>query len=75
MLQGGKRDHAGRVTVYAIVDDALLPNFPLGVELEVLIRCEDAERLIEGVRGDDPEIAASCGSRSASSSQAGVEIS
>lgn len=40
--------------VYAVVDDALSPDFPLGVELEVFIRREDAERFIEEVRGDDP---------------------
>ena len=34
---------------YAVVDDALSPDFPLGVELEVFIRCEDAERFIEAV--------------------------
>ena len=43
--------------VYA-VDDALSPDFPLGVELEVFIRREDAERFVEEVRGDDPELAA-----------------
>jgi hypothetical protein len=32
------------VLVYAVVDDALSPDFPLGVELEVFIRREDAER-------------------------------
>ena len=42
----------------AVVDDALSPDFPLGVELEVFIRREDAERFIEEVRGDDPEMAA-----------------
>ena len=46
------------VIVYAVVDDALSPDFPLGVELEVFIRREDAERFIEEVRGDDPEVAA-----------------
>ena len=46
------------VIVYAVVDDALSPDFPLGVELEVFIRREDAERFIEEVRGDEPEIAA-----------------
>jgi hypothetical protein len=40
--------------VYAVVDDALSPDFPLGVELEVFIRREDAERFVEEVRGDDP---------------------
>ena len=31
---------------------------PLGVELETFIQLEDAERFIEEVRGDEPEIAA-----------------
>ena len=44
------------VVVYAVIDDALSPDFPLGVELEVFIRREDAERFIEEVRGDDPEM-------------------
>jgi hypothetical protein len=44
--------------VYAVDDDALSPDFPLGVELEVFVRREDAERFIEEVRGDEPEIAA-----------------
>jgi len=43
--------------VYAVVDDALSPDIPLGVELG-LVRREDAERFIEEVRGDDPEVAA-----------------
>jgi hypothetical protein len=30
------------VIVHAVVDDALSPDFPLGVELEVFIRREDA---------------------------------
>ena len=46
------------VIVYAVVDDALSPHFPLGVELEVFIRREDAERCIEEVRGDEPDVAA-----------------
>ena len=29
--------------VYAVVDDALLPDFPLGDAVEVFVRCEDAE--------------------------------
>ena len=44
--------------VYAVVDDALSPDFPLGVELEMFIRHEDAERFIEEVRGDDPDLTA-----------------
>ena len=43
--------------VYAVVDDALSPDFPLGDALEVFIRCEDAQRFVEEVRGDDPELA------------------
>jgi hypothetical protein len=45
------------VVVYAVVDDALSPDFPLGAELEVLVRREDAERFIEEVRRDDPKLA------------------
>ena len=45
----------GNVIVYAVVDDALSPDFPLGDALETFIRREDAERFIEEVRGDDPE--------------------
>ena len=46
------------MVVYAVVDDALSPDFPLGVELEVFIRRGNAERFIEGVRGDEPGMAA-----------------
>jgi hypothetical protein len=46
------------VIVYAVVDDALSPDFPLGVELEVFVRREDAEQFLEDVSGDDPELAA-----------------
>ena len=46
------------VIVYTVVDDALSPNFPLGVELQVFIQREDAERFVDEVRGDDPEVAA-----------------
>jgi hypothetical protein len=34
--------------VYAVVDEALSPDFPLGDTLEVFIRREDPERFIEG---------------------------
>lgn len=44
--------------VYAVVDDALSPDFPLGDSLEVFIRRADAERFSEDVLGDDPEVAA-----------------
>jgi hypothetical protein len=43
--------------VYAVVDATLSPDFPLGVELEVFVRREDAQRFIEEVRRDDPELA------------------
>ncbi|HEX2346138.1 MAG TPA: hypothetical protein VHI12_06110 [Gaiellaceae bacterium] len=46
------------VLVYAVVDAALSPEFPLGDSLEVFIRRKDAERFVAEVRGDDPEIAA-----------------
>jgi hypothetical protein len=46
------------VIVYAVVDDALSPEFPLGDFLEVFVRREDAEQFIEEVRGDEPELAA-----------------
>ena len=46
------------VIVYAVVDDSLSPTFPLGDAVETFIRREDAERFIEVVRGDDPEVAA-----------------
>jgi hypothetical protein len=46
------------VIVYAVPDDTLSPDFPLGVGLEMFIRRDDAERFIEDVRGDAPELAA-----------------
>jgi len=45
--------------VYAVVDDAISPDFPLGDTIETFIRREDAERFIDVVRGDKPELAAS----------------
>jgi hypothetical protein len=45
--------------VYAVVDDALSPTFPLGDALEVYVRREDAERFIEEIRGDEPDLAES----------------
>jgi hypothetical protein len=46
------------VIVYAIVDDALSPDFPLGDAVETFVRREDAERFIEEVRSDEPDLAA-----------------
>ncbi len=45
------------VIVYAIIDDSLSSTSPLGDALDVFIRRADAERFIEEVRGDDPELA------------------
>jgi hypothetical protein len=45
------------VIVYAVVDDVLSPDFPLGVELKVFIGRGDAERFIAEVRDDDLELA------------------
>ena len=43
--------------VYAVVDDSLSQASPLGDSIEAFIRREDAERFIEEVRSDDPELA------------------
>ena len=50
-------ERASSGTNYAIVDDALSLDFPLGDAVETFIRREDAEWFIEEVRGDDPELA------------------
>jgi hypothetical protein len=49
--------HPLRMLVYAVVDDSLSPTLPLGDAPEVYVRREDAERFIEEVRGDEPELA------------------
>jgi hypothetical protein len=43
---------------FAVDDASPLRHFPLGDALEVFVRPEDAERFIEEVRGDEPELAA-----------------
>ncbi len=43
--------------VYAVVDDRLSPTSPLGDAVETFIRREDAERVVEEVRRDEPEFA------------------
>ena len=45
-----------RVIVCAVFDSTLSPDLPLGDSLEVFIRREDAERFVDEVRGDDPEV-------------------
>jgi hypothetical protein len=51
------RSNVAGVIVYAVFDDALSPNFPLGDSIEAFVRREDAERCIEDVPGDDLELA------------------
>ncbi len=41
------------VIVYAVVDDALSPDFPLGDAIETFIRREVPSRFVAEVRGDD----------------------
>ena len=43
--------------LYAIIDLRSLPDHPLGDTVETVVRREDAERFIEGVSGDDSELA------------------
>jgi hypothetical protein len=45
------------VVVYVIRDERCSPDHPLGGAIEVLIRREDAERFLEEVRKDEPELA------------------
>ena len=47
---------ARSVIGYAVVDDSLSPDFPLGDAVETIIRRDDAERFIEEVCGDDREL-------------------
>jgi hypothetical protein len=42
--------------VYAVIDDRSITN-PLGDAIDTFVRREDAERFIEHVRRDDPELA------------------
>jgi hypothetical protein len=46
------------VIVYAVVDDSLSRHL-LGDSIDVFVRRKDAERFIEEVRGDEPELAES----------------
>ena len=64
-------ERPGFVFVFAVADAALSPDFAVGVELEVFIEREDAERLIEEVQGTTLTSRRSSGSRSASSRRAG----
>ena len=51
------RRHRSRVVVYAVVDLSLSLTSPLGDSIEVFIRREDAQRFVDEIRGDDPELA------------------
>ena len=42
--------------VYAVVDDAISPDFQLVDFFEIFAHREDAQRFIEEVRGDEPEL-------------------
>jgi hypothetical protein len=43
--------------VYAVIDVRSSPDHPVGDAIETFIRHEDAERFIEEVRGDNPDLA------------------
>lgn len=43
--------------VYAVVDETISPTSPLGDAIEVFLRRDDAQRFIEEIEGDDPELA------------------
>ncbi len=43
--------------VHAIIDLRSSPDHPLGDAVETFLRREDAERFIEEVRGDEPDLA------------------
>ncbi len=45
------------VRVYVILDKRSISTNPLGEAVDTFMRREDAERFIEDVRGDDPELA------------------
>jgi hypothetical protein len=45
------------VQVYAIIDVLSSPEHPLGEAVEVFIRREDAERFIDEVSNDEPQLA------------------
>ena len=40
-----------------VLDDRTSPENPLGEAVETLLQREDAERFLEAVRRDDPELA------------------
>jgi hypothetical protein len=50
------RRHRSLVHVYAVVDESLAP-WSMWAVMDVCVRREDAERFVEEVRGDEPELA------------------
>ena len=40
-----------------MVDETISPTSPLGDAIDVFLRREDAQRFIEEIDGDDPELA------------------
>lgn len=51
------RRHRSRVVVYTVVDPTLSLTSPRGDSIEVFVRREDAQRFVDEIRGDDPELA------------------
>ena len=54
-----RRPRAAAARHYAIINLSSSRNHPLGDAVETFIRRPDADRFIEAVRGDDPELATS----------------
>ena len=48
--------HVARHADSTTIDSQFSPTFALGDALEVYVRRKDAERFIEEVRGDEPEL-------------------
>lgn len=46
-----------QVLVYVILDDRTSTSSPLGDAVDTFLRREDAERFVEDVRRDDPDLA------------------
>jgi hypothetical protein len=60
--------------VYAIIDERTSPDHPLGDVIETFIRRQDAERFIEDVRGDEPEVASKAADRGAGAGGGRAEL-
>ena len=62
------------VIVYAIIDIRSSPDFPLDDAVETFVRRQDAERFVEEVRSDDPELASKPPDRGARARGGRVEL-